>query len=88
MADLFASGRIVDGIVILMLVELVALAAVRKKTQRGLSAPKLFMNLAAGVALLLSLRAALTDHPWQAVALWLFVALIAHVVDLRLRWSA
>ena len=88
MADLFANGRIVDGILILMLFELVALSALRKKTQRGLSAPRLIVSLLAGAALLLSLRAALTAQPWPVTSFWLFAALIAHALDLRLRWCA
>jgi hypothetical protein len=88
MAELFASGRIVDGIIVMMLVELVVLVIVRKRTRRGLPTPTLLVNLAAGAALLLSLRAALADYRWQIIALWLAIALIAHVLELRLRWTA
>jgi hypothetical protein len=87
-AALFASGRIIDLILLLMLVEIAVLALLRGRTRRGISTPALFINLAAGAALLLALRAALSDHRWPAVAFWLLVALIAHVVDLRLRWAA
>jgi hypothetical protein len=87
-ADLFLSGRIVDGIVILMLVELIVLMMVRRKEQKCLSTSALVVNLAAGAALLLSLRAALASYRWQIVASWLFVALLAHALDLKIRWSA
>ncbi len=88
MADLFASGRIVDGVVALMFLELMVLTLVRKKTHRGVPMPSLLTNLAAGAALLMSLRAALVDDRWQVVALWLIAALIAHVLDLKMRWVA
>ena len=88
MAELFASGRIVDGIVVLMLVEYAMLLSLRKKFGRGLSAAALLTNLAAGAALLLSLRACLMGAPWQIISLWLMLALLAHVGDLRMRWAA
>jgi hypothetical protein len=86
MADLFATGRIVDAVVVLMLLELIILTWVRKKTHGGVPMPALLTNLAAGAALLMSLRAALVDDRWQVVALWLIAALIAHVLDLKMRW--
>jgi hypothetical protein len=85
-ADWFASGRIVDVILVLMVLEAVALTLLRNKAQRGLSIYVLAANFSAGAALLLALRAALTDHRWQSVALWLVLALIAHATDLRARW--
>jgi hypothetical protein len=88
MDHLFATGRIVDGVIALMLLELLVLTWVHKKTHRGVPMPALLTNLAAGAALLMSLRAALVDERWQVVALWLIAALIAHVLDLRMRWVA
>jgi len=82
----FATGRIVDGILALMVLELIVLIIVRKKTGRGLTTGKLMVSLAAGAALLLALRSALAGLPWHNVALWLIVALAAHVLDLKLRW--
>jgi hypothetical protein len=46
------------------------------------------VSLAAGAALLLALRSALAGQAWEGVALWLIVALAAHVLDLKLRWPA
>jgi hypothetical protein len=37
--------------------------------------------------LLLALRAALCTEVWQRVALWLLVALVFHLWDLKIRWS-
>jgi len=84
--EAFATGRIVDVILALMALELIVLIIVRKKTTRGLTTAQLTVSLAAGAALLLALRAALTGRPWQSVALWLIVALAAHALDLKLRW--
>jgi preprotein translocase subunit SecG len=86
-AELFASGRPIDCILILMLLELVVLALIRRSTQGGLKVTPLLTNLGAGAALLMSLRAALTRQTWQIITVWLIVALVAHAVDLKLRWA-
>ncbi len=86
MTEAFATGRVVDAILALMLLELCVLIIVRKKTGRGLPTGRLIVSLAAGAALLLALRAALMGYAWQSVAPWLIVALAAHVLDLKLRW--
>jgi hypothetical protein len=36
---------------------------------------------------MLAVRAALIDAPWQHVATWLLLSLVAHLADLALRWS-
>jgi hypothetical protein len=87
-AELFASGRIVDCIAGLMLLEFIAMAIVRSKAGRGVQPVELAASLAAGMALLLALRAALVGLAWQLVSMWLIVALTAHVLYLKLRWSA
>lgn len=87
-AELFASGRIVDAIVVFMLIECAVLIALRNKSSSGISTAALTTNLLAGAALLLSLRAALIGSPWQMVSIWLLLALFAHVADLKMRWAA
>jgi CBS-domain-containing membrane protein len=87
MAELFATGHIVDGILVLMLLELGVLTLLRLRTRRGLTAIELVVSLGAGAALLMALRAALLGAPWQHVAPWLAAALVAHLVDLKLRWN-
>ncbi len=88
MADLFASGRVVDAIVVFMMIEYAVLIFLRRRSGGGLAAFSLIANLAAGAALLLSLRAALVGARWQIVSLWLLFALLAHAADLKLRWAA
>jgi hypothetical protein len=86
--ELFATGRVVDCILAFMLIELSLLTIIRRKRSKGPSLFELIVGLAAGMALLLALRAALAGARWQSVAVWLAVALGAHLWDLRLRWAA
>jgi hypothetical protein len=87
MAELFASGRIVDLILGLMALEAVVLLAYRSKTGKGVAPVDLLVNLASGVFLFLALRAALTGAPWTTVSLWLVPGLLSHLVDLARRWQ-
>ncbi len=88
MDALFASGRIVDGIVALVIVEAAAFAVLSFRTMRGPDLSDLLWNLAAGLCLLLALRAALTGAPWFWIAAMLAAAGIAHCVDQARRWRA
>jgi hypothetical protein len=86
-ADLFSTGRIVDCIIALMILELFVLAVVHWRTRSGIAPLRLIVSLAAGAALLLALRAALLGAAWQNIAPWLILALAAHLVDLKMRWG-
>ena len=86
MAEMFASGRVVDAILLLMLVEGVALTVLRQRFGRGPATLPILCFLLAGAALMLALRAALTDAGWPCVAGWLLLGFAAHVADLALRW--
>lgn len=88
MAELFASGRLIDVILCLVLVEAIALTVIHRLTGRGVAARELIGLLLAGGFLLLALRAALTDSAWLWVALWLTLALVAHIADLAMRWRS
>jgi hypothetical protein len=87
-AELFASGRAVDAIVFLMIIEYAALIFLCKKLNCGASTAAWLANFSAGAGLLMSLRAALIGSPWQIVAIWLLLALFAHLADLKIRWAA
>lgn len=87
LAALFASGRAVDLILALVVVEAVAIAILHRTTRRGIAPVDLLPNLLAGVGLLLALRAALVDARWPWIALCLTGALVAHVIDLARRRS-
>lgn len=85
MAELFATGRIVDLILILVAFEALALLAWRVWRGRGPSVPALASNLASGAALMLAVRAALTGSDWTVVAACLAGSLVAHVTEMCLR---
>lgn len=84
--ELIASGRIVDLILGLVGLQFVAILAYRRVTGRGPAAPDVAFSLLAGAGLLLALRASLTGGGWLWIALFLVVALVAHLVDLARRW--
>ena len=85
MAELFNSGRVVDSILFLMLLEALGMAWWRRRSGNGLKLNELLASLGAGAALLLALKSALVRAPWLQVACWLLVALAAHATDLTLR---
>jgi hypothetical protein len=86
MSELFESGRIIDMLLVLLVMEAASLWAYRRISGRGVPSRPLAANLIAGACLLLALRAALTGSGWQGIGGWLAASLIAHLEDLRLRW--
>ena len=87
MTDLFASGRIADLILELMVIEAAALTILLRVLGRRHAVADLLPNLAAGACLLLALRGALTSSPWPLIAAALVAALVSHLVDLYQRLS-
>ncbi len=85
MAELFASGRLVDLILILIVLEVIALAVYRRVTGRGIALADLLPNILAGAFLILALRVSLTGSGWMPASLCLACAGVAHVVDLGRR---
>jgi hypothetical protein len=86
MSALFASGRIVDLILALVVMEAILLAVWHRRTGRGVAPAAFAATLCSGAALLLAVRAALVGAWWGWVALPLLAALLAHLFDLRGRW--
>lgn len=86
MQELVESGRVVDAILVLILVQIAGLAWLRHRYRIGPSPRDLWPTLAAGAALLLALRAALVGAHWTVVAAWLALAFVAHLADLHRRW--
>jgi hypothetical protein len=86
LAELFASGRVVDLILAFLAIEAIALIGYAKRTGRGIAPASLFTNLLAGGFLLLSLRSALVAAAWMWTASFLAAALLAHLADLAQRW--
>ncbi|MES2195169.1 MAG: hypothetical protein V4517_12175 [Pseudomonadota bacterium] len=86
MADLFASGRFVDLILILVALEAAVLALYWRYTGRGVAPLDLLPNLCAGALLLLALRVTLAGGGWMPACGCLAAAGLAHLVDLYRRW--
>lgn len=85
MADLFASGRLIDGILILIVLEVLAIFLYRRSTGRGVAMPDLLPNIFAGAFLLLALRASIAGGGWMPVSVCLACAGVAHVIDIGRR---
>ncbi len=85
MADAFRSGRIIDAILALMVLEAAAIAVWHRASGRPPRLGDVAGTLVSGAALLLAVRAALTGAPWPVIALALLGALIAHATDLIAR---
>ena len=83
LASSVQSGEFFDWVLLGVAVELVALVAWRGSALLT----DLLPNLAAGAALMMSVKLAITDAPWQWLVLALSAALLAHIIDLvqRLR---
>jgi hypothetical protein len=86
MAELFASGRLVDLVLIIVAIEAVCLVLYWRFTARGVSPGDLLPNLFAGAFLLLALRFSLGGAGWQLCCGSLAAAGLAHLVDLGRRW--
>ena len=80
------SARLVDFILVLVLVEAAGLWLWHRLTGQGVAGRELIGLLLAGAFLLLALRAALRHADWGWIALWLTLALLAHLADLTMRW--
>jgi hypothetical protein len=85
LAKLFASGKIVDWIVLILVFEWVSVLAAQRVLKRSFGSLALAVGLCAGLALLLALRESLLGARWQAIAAWLAAALVAHIFDLHIR---
>jgi hypothetical protein len=86
MADLLASGRLVDLILLFVALEALALALYFRATGRGVAIADLLPNLLAGALLLLTLRFSLSGAGWITCCGTLAAAGLAHLWDLARRW--
>ena len=77
---------LVDIVLAVTALEAVVLMAIRWRTGTGIAIRPLVANLAAGVALLLAVRGALTGAGWPWLGACLAAAGIAHAADTALRW--
>lgn len=84
--DLFTSGRVVDLVLLVMVLEAVVLGVHHRRTGRGIGFVDLLTNMASGACLLLALRAALTGMSWVWIGAALTASFAGHLFDLSRRW--
>ncbi len=77
---------LIDFVIVLTLLEGLGLALYHHRTGRGMAPSEFGANLAAGLSLMLALRAGLAGAPWGLVAAALGSAGLLHAFDLRRRW--
>lgn len=82
MQQLFASGHVIDLILLLMLAEAALLLKLRLP---GLGSRQILALLLPGAFLMLAVRAALTSAHWTTIAACLLAALVAHLGDVWIR---
>ena len=81
---LYGAGLVVNIAIGFTVIELAALLLFHRVTGRGLAPAEYFLNGLAGLCLMLSLRAALSEW-WVLMALGLMASGVAHVSDLYRR---
>jgi hypothetical protein len=87
MEQLFASGRIVDLILLIMLAEYLGLRLLLARRAPGMDLQGVALYLLSGAFLLLALRLALTDGSWVWIGCCLAAAGAWHALDLRRRFA-
>jgi hypothetical protein len=86
LAELLASGRVFDFVLVVIALEMLGLLAYRAVRGRSLVAPEVFPNLIAAAGLLGAGRLVIAGVWWGYPCFLLSVALVAHLVALR--WGA
>jgi hypothetical protein len=84
--ELLPITSLIDLVIGLTVLEGLALAVYHGRTGRGMAPRDFVANLAAGLALMLALRAGLSAAGWGWVAAGLALAGLLHAADLRTRW--
>ena len=88
MAGFFASGRVVDLVLLVLIGEGAAILGYHAVTRRGIPPIAVVTSLAPGAALLIALRQALLGGWWGWMALSLLAAFAGNLLDLRTRWRS
>ena len=84
--ELILSGRIIDIVVAVLLLELIAISVLHRTRGTGIAPYPLLVNIGAGGSLALAVKASVTGAGWQWIAIWLVASLVFHVLDLGARW--
>jgi hypothetical protein len=88
MTGLFSSGRLIDIVMVITLLEGAFLLTLHRTTGLGVAPRDFVLNMASGLCLMLALRLALSGAGWQVSALCLMAAGGLHAVDIYKRWDA
>ena len=78
---------LIDFVIVMTVIETAALAIYHHRTGRGIAPQDFVPTLAAGLALMLAVRAGVTDAGWGYVAAGLMAAGLAHAADVGRRWK-
>jgi hypothetical protein len=87
MDEFFASGRSIELVLLLIVLEAIVLMALWWMRRCPLPPLATLLILAPGTCLLLAAHAALSGASWMWVSSLFLVALVIHLVDLRQRWQ-
>ncbi len=87
MSGLFASGHIIDAILVLTLLECLFIAGYHARTGRGPEPAPFVVNVLSGVCLMIALRCALIGAWWGWISVCLLGSLAMHLLDLMRRWA-
>ncbi|AVT75575.1 regulator of chromosome condensation [Rhodopseudomonas palustris] len=86
MSELFASGTVVDAVLIFLLVEAIGVIGYWLWRKRGIAPADFLPGMISGALMLLALRAVLAGAGWMVPTLCLMAAGGAHLVDVLRRW--
>ena len=86
LSELIATGRFVDLVLILIVLEGIALLLIRRYRGKGPKLVDIAPTLVAGAFLFLALGFALTDSDPMVIAACLTGALLSHIADLARRF--
>ena len=81
------SVRMIDGIILVLALEMTSLAIYRTARGSGLRAPELVSFLGAGLSMLVALRVLASGGPFIAFAASMLLSLLLHIWHVRQRWQ-
>jgi len=83
----FSSGRLIDFILCMIVVELLVLGIYWHRTKRGVEPKSLIAMLGAGACLMMTIKVVLAQAGPDLIAFWLAGSLLFHLADLYCRWN-
>lgn len=84
----FTGTRLIDIVIAVSLIEWLLLAHWHRRTGAGIAPGALLWMLLPGLCLMLTVRGVMLDLPWYLMAMLLAAAGLAHIADLRRRWTS